>query len=268
MATDLRGRVILISGASSGIGAATARACAAAGMHVALAARRTDRLERIADECRAMGVAAAPLACDVTDPEACAEAVARAESALGTLFAVFANAGYGQETPLLDMPDADVRAMFETNFFGTLNIIRPAAASMIERRDGHLLICSSCLGIFPTPYYSVYSATKAAQHHMGRALGLELRGLGVRCSTVHPVGTRTEFFKTMAARGTTRANLLSERFTQPPERVARAVVRCMRRPRPEVWTSPIARYCMLLAALTPRLTDAALARIIRRRFGR
>jgi short-subunit dehydrogenase len=268
MPIDLRGRTILITGASSGIGAATARACAAAGMPVALAARRTEHLERVADECRALGVTAIATRCDVTDPPDCAHAVARAESELGPLHAVFANAGYGQEAPLLDMPDRDLRAMFETNLFGTLNIIRPAAAGMLERRSGHVLICSSCLGLFPTPFYSAYSATKAAQHHMGRALGLELRGRGVRCSTVHPVGTRTEFFEAMASRGTARADLSSDRFTQPPERVARAVVRCLRRPRPEVWTAPLARYGMILAALTPRLTDAALAPVIRRRFGR
>ncbi|MGP1271816.1 MAG: SDR family NAD(P)-dependent oxidoreductase [Phycisphaerales bacterium] len=268
MPIELRGQPILISGASSGIGAATALACARSGMPVALLARRKDKLEAVAERCRSAGVDAVSLACDVTDAEACEAAVAEAERAFGALHAVYANAGYGEESSLLEMPDDALRSMFETNFFGSVHVLRPALRAMVERGRGHALICSSCLGVFPTPYYAAYSATKAAQHHIGRALDVELRPKGVRVSTVHPVGTSTEFFDTMQRRGATRLMGSSEAFMQPASRVADAIVRCLRRPRPEVWTSVGARYGMLLAGAFPRTTNAVVGRMIRARLAR
>ncbi|MEL7483485.1 MAG: SDR family NAD(P)-dependent oxidoreductase [Planctomycetota bacterium] len=268
MPTDLTNKPILIAGASSGIGAATARACAQAGMPVALLARRLDKLQQVAEVCNKHNVNTTIIECDVTNPDQCTEAIAKAEFDLGPLHAAFANAGYGQESPLLDMSDEDTRAMFETNLFGTLNIIRPAAERMKERCAGHLLICSSCLGLFPTPWYSVYSATKAAQHHMGRALDVELREFGIRCSTVHPVGTKTEFFADMEKRqGTLTVAGSSQAFMQTPEKVANAIVRCLRKPRPEVWTTLGARYTMIASGFVPRLTGFAMRKTIAKRAG-
>ncbi|MEO1717644.1 MAG: SDR family NAD(P)-dependent oxidoreductase [Planctomycetota bacterium] len=267
MPTDLHNKPILIAGASSGIGAATARACAQAGMPVALLARRRDKLERVASDCNQHNVNTTVIECDVTNPDQCTEAITRAESDLGPLHAAFANAGYGQESPLLDMSDADTRAMFETNLFGTLNIIKPAAEKMKARQSGHLLICSSCLGLFPTPWYSVYSATKAAQHHMGRALDVELRQFNIRCSTVHPVGTKTEFWDEMEAKqGRPTIGGSSEAFMQSSDKVAKAIVRCLKRPKPEVWTHTPTRIGMLLSGFLPKTTNAVLGKMIDKRL--
>ncbi|MEL6498752.1 MAG: SDR family NAD(P)-dependent oxidoreductase [Planctomycetota bacterium] len=267
MPIDLHDKPILIAGASSGIGAATAIACAQAGMPIALLARRLDKLEQVASDCQQHNVKASIIECDVTNPDQCTEAIAKAESDLGPLHAAFANAGFGQESPLLDMSDADTRAMFETNLFGTLNIIRPAAERMKTRNAGHLLICSSCLGLFPTPWYSVYSATKGAQHHMGRALDVELRQFNIRCSTVHPVGTKTEFFEEMKAKqGKLIVAGSSEGFMQPADTVARAIVRCLKKPKPEVWTHTPTRIGMLLSGFLPRTTNAVLGKMIDKRL--
>ncbi len=267
MPIELTAKPILIAGASSGIGAATARACAAAGMPVALAARRLDKLEQVASDCMKHDVPTSVIECDVTDAEACARMVDQAETELGPVYAVFANAGFGQESPLLDMSDADTRAMFETNLFGTLNVVRPAAERMKGHAQGHLLICSSCLGLFPTPWYSIYSATKASQHHIGRALDVELREHNIRCSTVHPVGTKTEFFDEMKAKqGTLTVAGSSESFMQPASAVANAIVRCLRRPRPEVWTSAPARYAMIASGFFPRLAGFAMRKAIAKRL--
>lgn len=267
MPTDLHNKPILIAGASSGIGAATALACAKAGMPVALLARRRDKLEQIADDCSKHNVRACIIECDVTNPDQCTEAVTKAESDLGPLHAAFANAGYGQESPLLDMSDNDTRAMFETNLFGTLNIVRPAAERMKARRAGHLLICSSCLGLFPTPWYSVYSATKAAQHHMGRALDVELREFNVRCSTVHPVGTKTEFWDEMEAKqGKPTIGGSSTAFMQTSDTVARAIVRCLRKPKPEVWTTTGARFGLIASGFFPRTTGFLMRKAIGKRL--
>src|SRR5258705_7257353 len=104
------------------------------------------------------------------------------------------------------MTDAGLRAILECNFFGTMHTVRAALEPM--RRNppaadgirGHILICSSCLAKMPVPLNGAYSATKAAQNHVGRAMRLELAGEGIAVSTVHPVGTTTEFFEEMARR--------------------------------------------------------------------
>lgn len=258
--TELRGRPILITGASSGIGRATALRCAEAGMPVAACARREDKLRELCAELSARGVPSIAIRLDVRDAEMCAGAVEAAERELGPLHAVFANAGYGLERPVHETSDSELRALFETNLFGTLNVVRPALPGMLDRRAGHVLICSSCLARFPLPCYAAYSATKAAQHHLGRAMNLELEGRGVRVSTVHPIGTKTEFFD-VVTRDSTNSEILShtpEIFMQSPDRVARAIVRCLRRPRPEVWTSAFVRLGMIVSALMPRIADGAV----------
>lgn len=264
---SLTGKPILITGASSGIGRATALACARAGMPVAIAARRLDRLESLASEIEIAGGRALPIELDVADAEACASAVARAAEAFGSLYAVFANAGFGFERPMHETSRADLREIFEVNFWGSMHVIDPALPRMLEAGAGHVLLCSSCLAALPIPWYGAYTATKAAQRHIGRAMRVELAPAGVHVTTVHPVGTKTEFFDVAdeRSRGATLFDRTSERFMQPPERVARAVVRALEKPRPEVWTSVPARVGMHLAALTPRTTDRVLARMAKRR---
>jgi len=227
---DLSGRAIAITGASSGIGRATAMACARAGMDVALAARRMDRLEAVSDEIRALGRRSIAVSADVGEPGQARAFVEAAGDAFGRLDAVFANAGYGFERATLDCSDDDLRAMFEVNFWGSLETVR-AAMPVLEKSDaGHALLCSSCLSKIGLPYYAAYCATKAAQDHFGRALRLELRGRGVAVSTVHPVGTKTEFFEVSAQIGgrDSISENTPEIFMQSPAHVARRVVQALR----------------------------------------
>lgn len=267
---DLAGNPIVIAGASSGIGAATAAACAAAGMPVALGARRADRLGELADRINADGGRAVWAVTDVTDPDQCKSLIDLALDEFGSFHAVFANAGYGIDVPFAEMTDEQMRAIFEANFFGTLNTIRPALPYMIEARRGHVLICSSCLARLAIPRHGAYCATKAAQHHIGRAMNIELHNTGVRVSTVHPIGTRTEFFE-QARKRSEHAPLIdveSNAFTQPPQTVARAIVRCLRRPKPEVWTSLPARIAFGMSNLAPTLTDRLVRLAYNRRMTR
>lgn len=268
---DLRGRPIAITGASSGIGAATAIACARAGMPVVIAARRADKLAGVADRIRAAGGKVLAVGCDVTDPAQCAAVVDRTVSEFGSIYSVFANAGYGEELALCETSDEAVRAMFETNFYGTLNVVRPAAARMIGAGGGHILICSSCLALMAIPFYSIYCATKAAQHLVGRAMAIELGPKGVHVSTVHPVGTKTEFFDTAAARSPGRTALTShsaDRFMQSADFVAGRIVKCLRRPRPEVWTGWTGmgvRLGMSICNAFPGIEGMVLRRMVRTR---
>jgi short-subunit dehydrogenase len=266
---SLAGLPIAITGASSGIGRATALACAAAGMPVALGARRRDRLDTLLTEILATRPAAPAIAIpmDVDSPDDCRRLIDAAAEEFGSLYAVFANAGYGFEKPFLQTSDAEIRAIYQTNFFGTLNTIRPALEHMRPRGRGHILICSSSISKLGSPFFSAYSGSKAAQDHLARGLRIELAGTGIFVSSVHPVGTRTEFFEKVdeRAEGKSIGTRTPETFMQSPDTVARAIVRCLKRPRGEVWTSTPARLGLALATAFPGLADKVLLRYAKRR---
>jgi NAD(P)-dependent dehydrogenase (short-subunit alcohol dehydrogenase family) len=276
----LVGLPIVITGASSGIGRATALLCAKAGMPVALGARRRDRLDSLIQEISAAGDGrgrAVALLTNVDSPEDCRRLVDLAATEFGPVYAVFANAGYGLHKPTHQTTDAELRAIFETNFFGSMNIVRPALERMLAGAEGggtrgHIIFCSSCLSKVGTPLHGPYSATKACQDHIARAMRIELAPRGIAVSSVHPIGTRTEFFERAEANSRAVSDVLPgppDLFTQPPERIARAVVRALRRGRGgEIWTSTPARIAFALADLFPRTTDRIMAAGVKRMLGR
>jgi short-subunit dehydrogenase len=235
-------------------------------MPVAVAARREEKLKDVVDEIRRGGGRAIAVQVDVTKIEDCERLVAETVREFGSIYSVFANAGYGLEKTIAKLTDREMRDMFDTNFFGTMNTVRPALARMLEAGRGHVLVCSSCLAKCGMPWNGCYSATKAAQEHVTRAMRIELRGTGVTASSVHPIGTATEFFdaKAMRTKGMTANASPPSWAMQPPSRVARAVVACLRRPRPEVWTSMMARVAFACADMSPRLTDWGLTRFASR----
>ncbi len=283
MATDLTGHVIVITGASSGIGAATAIACAAAGMDVVLNARRAEKLETVAEEVRRRRGRAALVVGDVVDQGVSARMLDVAEHHFGRCDAVFANAGHGLELPVIDTTEEQLRQIFDVNFFSGVGLLRMAAQRwLVERRRGHLMMCSSCIAKFTLPYYSAYSATKAAQNHICRAMRLELEPQGIHVTSVHPITTTTEFFQVTRSRsgrgprntrsrdGDDRAvpDHTSRFFLQPPERVARAIVKCLRKPRAEVWTSHLPRLAAGLFTVFPSVFDMAMRAQVERKARR
>ncbi len=271
MAVDLRGKSVAITGASSGIGAATAVACADAGMKVALFARRAEKLDEVKGRIEGAGGNAIVVVGSVDSDADCRRLLDETLSSFGTLDAVIANAGYGAEAPVWSMDEDDIRAMFETNFYGSLRVVRPAAEMMRTGGGGHVMLVSSCLSKIGIPRYAAYCATKAAQDHFARAMRHELTADGVAVSSVHPIGTRTEFFDEAAKRSDGGASLLergTERFMQPPERVARAIVKRLRKGKGgEVWTSLPTRLALGLATAMPGTADAILGRMYRGRMG-
>ena len=266
MTVDLSGKPICITGASSVIGAATALACARAGMPVAMMARRQEKLDSVADKIRGAGGTALVLPGNVNDPKESLALLDRAEADFGPAYAVFANAGYGIETESWSQSEQSIRDMFETNFYGSLNLVRPALDRFVDRGEGHALLCSSCLSKLAVPFYAAYSASKSAQDHFARAMRHELAPHGVAVSSVHPIGTDTEFFDT-AARNSDNPRLLPKMRSglQPPAKVAEAIVRQLRRGRGgEIWTSLPARTLFGLANTFPALADWG----IRRKFNK
>lgn len=181
--------VFLITGASTGIGAATARQAAAAGYRVVLAARSEDRLRALADEVGGLAVR-----CDVTEWAEQEALVRRTLDAYGRLDVAFANAGFGGARGFERIEPDAMRSMVLTNVLGVAYTIR---ATMAALRDsaGHLLLTSSVAGRRALPG-SFYSATKFAVTSMGEAARLELDGTGVRVTLIEPGMVDTPFFDT------------------------------------------------------------------------
>jgi short-subunit dehydrogenase len=255
MPRELRDKSIVITGASSGIGADTAVACAAAGMDVVLGARREEKLEAVAQRVRDHGRRAVVVRCDVTRDADVRALFERAWEELGRVDALFANAGFGLVYPLLETPADRHREMFEVNYWGTVRTLE-AGVPMLEKTDDglkHALICSSAASEIGLPRNGPYAATKAAQDGIAGALRGELHDRGVSVTSVHPVGTKTDFFDTAAARSDRDR---SETNTPPGlmqsgEHVARSIVRALRKPKPEVWPSVPARFGLALCTAWP-----------------
>ena len=189
--------VLLITGASSGIGAATARHAAEAGYRLVLGARREDSLRELAGELggdeRAVGVR-----CDVTEWEDVETLAQSALDSFGRIDAVFANAGFGAKRGFLEESPEHWRSMVLTNVLGVALTIRATLPHMLERGTGHYVLTSSVAGRRTLPG-SLYSATKWAATAMGEALRSELRQMhddnGIRVTLIEPGMTDTPFFE-------------------------------------------------------------------------
>jgi NADP-dependent 3-hydroxy acid dehydrogenase YdfG len=184
-------RVFLITGASSGIGAATARHACAAGWRVVLAARSQERLQALSEE---LGGSERALAvrCDVTDWEDQQRMVSTALGAFGRLDVAFANAGFGGPRGFLKDTPEHWREMVLTNVYGAALTLRATIPALTDSR-GHLLLTSSVAGRRPLPG-SMYSCTKHAVTAMGEAARQDLHGTGIRVTLIEPGMTDTPFF--------------------------------------------------------------------------
>src|SRR5664279_703199 len=184
-------RVMLITGASSGIGAATARHAAAAGWRLVLAARSRERLQALADELGGSEQALA-VPCDVTDWDAQQKLVAAGLDAFGQIDAAFANAGFGGPRGFLNDTPEHWREMVLTNVYGAALTLR-ATIPALKRSRGHLLLTSSVAGRRALPG-SMYSCTKHAVTAMGEAARQDLDGTGIRVTLIEPGMVDTPFF--------------------------------------------------------------------------
>lgn len=273
MLRDLRGQVLIVTGASAGIGAATAVAAAGAGMRVVLAARRAERIEQIAELCRqAAGPTGDedPVLIVPTDVRSDDQVLHLAQTTLerfGRIDAAFANAGYGLYKPVDQTTDEQWRDILDVNFHGTLRLIRAVLPAMRAQGGGHLLIGSSALSKLGIPMYGAYSASKSAQHAVASALRAELARENIHVSSVHPIGTDTEFFdvvERVSELGDPPPSNTPAWLVQSPERVARAILRCLRRPKAEVWPSVGARWGLALTTALPGVGAWAMHRLVRR----
>jgi 3-oxoacyl-[acyl-carrier protein] reductase len=220
----LNGTVTAITGASAGIGEATAVAIAAEGGSVVVGARRRDRLDALADE---LGDRVAVVEMDVRDPAGSRRLVDAAIERFGRLDALVANAGIGAYGGIMDLTDQQLSDMMDTNVAGTVWPIRAVVPHFLEAGTGDIVIVASVAGLRGAGDEAVYAATKFAQVGLAGGLDRELREKGVRVSTICPGGTATEF--AMGAGRTPDMPGLDEMLRA--EDVAAAVVTVLRQPR-------------------------------------
>lgn len=191
---DPRGKVALVTGASSGIGAALAGELARRGAHVALLARRKDRLEALAAELTSSGQRAAAFVCDVQDPGSIDAAASAVEAELGTVDLLVNNAGYGRHILFADHDVEDIRNMMLTNYMGTVYWTKRVLPAMRERGSGWILNVGSFAGKIGQADEAAYSASKFAIAGLSQGLAQELGPAGIHVMCVHPTLVRTEMF--------------------------------------------------------------------------
>ncbi|MFW6132740.1 MAG: SDR family NAD(P)-dependent oxidoreductase [Planctomycetota bacterium] len=249
--------VAVITGASSGIGAATARAFAARGWRVVLAARRAEMLEEVAARCRADGAPdALPVATNVAIREQVDGLVAAAVARFGRVDVMINNAGHGVHARVHETTDERMREIMDVNFYGVFYGCRAVAPVMIQQGGGHIFNVSSVIGKRGCPFNGAYSATKFAVCGLSDAMRVEMIPYGVRVTTVCPGLTRTDFFDRV--RGGTSLNKTSfarVRGLTPPETVARRIVRTVGRNKPEIVFSLGGKLLVWVHNRWPRLAD-------------
>jgi NADP-dependent 3-hydroxy acid dehydrogenase YdfG len=236
----LAGRVGVVTGASSGIGAAVARELAAVGMRVVLGARRADRLEGVADQIREAGGVAEPVVTDMRNEAQVERLIATAVERHGQLDALVNNAAVGHVRTIADGRTDEWHAVIETNLLGTLMGCRAALRHMVPRGSGAILNVSSASAHEAWPFLAPYAATKAAIYTLSRALRAEVAPLGVRVMTVEIHNAATEFgvgfdgdVLTAATRRWVELGLLNPSTPLiQPEDVARAIVFQLSQPDP------------------------------------
>ena len=189
---SIAGTVAAITGGSAGIGAATARALVEAGARVAVGARRMDRLASLVGELGDEHAVAVPG--DVRDPQYNEALVAAAVEKWGRLDTIVANAGIGAYGGILDLDDAVLREMVETNYLATVWSVRSGVRQFRAQGDGgDIVIVSSVAGLRGGADEAVYAGTKFAQVGLGGSLDRELRAEGMRVTLICPAGTASEF---------------------------------------------------------------------------
>ncbi|MCW2527628.1 MAG: short-chain dehydrogenase [Pseudonocardiales bacterium] len=221
---EIANSVIIITGASSGIGAATARAASLAGARLVLAARRVDRIQKLADE---LGQAIA-VRCDVTDQTDVDSLVQAALDAFGRIDVVVNNAGQGLQAAIEQISPDDFRAVLELNLIAPLAMMQAVLPTMRRRNAGVIINVSSGTTLADIPGTGGYVASKIALERLSAIARNELEGTGIVVSTIIPFATSTEFLSSIRAGRADAEAMTAGADFDPPEQVADAILGLIR----------------------------------------
>jgi short-subunit dehydrogenase len=259
---EIRQKVVIITGASSGIGLSTARQLAANGARLLLAARRESRLQEICQEIQQAGGEAIYTVTDVSQETAVEQMVATCLTHYGRVDVLINNAGYGYALPLANTPSADFHNIMATNLYGSFYAARAVIPAMQRQGNGHIIMVSSVAGkrVF-RPEGGIYNVTKFAMQGLTEALRMELATTPIKVSAICPVVTLTEFFDQVAAQ--TGKKVVLQGPQQTADQVATAIVRLIRRPQAEVIMLPMTKLLLAINVFSPALADWLVTRFVK-----
>src|SRR5687767_12530070 len=254
---EVKGKIVIVTGASSGIGEATAREFAKEGAKVVLAARRVDRLESLAREIAALGTGAEALVvqADLSKLEDIQALISKTLERYGRIDVLVNNAGFGRLDWLENLdPVKDIQSQFDVNVLGVIQTTRQALPIMIKQRSGHIINMCSMAGLVATPTYTIYAACKHAVHGFSEALRREVKPWGIDVSMIYPGGVATEFAHNAGIKRKTNATT-PKFLLLSAEDVGRAVLQLVRRPR-AMWIIPwLWSVTALINKLFPSFVD-------------
>ena len=259
MNSHFHNQVVIVTGASSGIGKETALAFGRAGARVVLVARRAEVLRQIAAENPQLQFLPCPA--DITQPAAAAEIVAATLRAFGRIDILVNNAGIGLRAAVADLKYADAQRVMELNFFAVLRCTQAVLPVLRQQHRGQIVNISSILGAIATPRHAIYSASKFAVRALSDSLRLEVRRDGIDVISILPGYTATPFFENQIRTDGPDPNHFHLRG-QSPAHVAQVILRACRHRRREVTLSFICIVGHWAKRLVPGLVDWAIRRFV------
>jgi len=259
---NLHGALVVLTGASSGIGRELALAFAREGARLVLAARREEKLREVAKAVSAMEGEALVVPTDVGVQAQVEHMIEATMSRFGRIDILVNNAGYGLFASVEDTTTDDVRRIMEVNFMGAFYGIKAVLPIMRQQGWGHIINVSSVVGKRALPYSSAYCATKSAMIALSESLRVEVAGTGIDLSVVCPAGTATEFFDVAENKFDRRVGPAG--LVQSAAQVAQRIVTIARNPRPEVMAYKPARLLVILNAIAPSVIDWGMGKFVTR----
>lgn len=250
---NIQDSVIVITGASSGIGRATALACAELGGTVIVSARRAEALEQAARDCRNLGGDAMAIPADVTDPDAMNALAERTVERFGRIDVWFNNAGVTVAGRFDEVPPEDYQRVIETNLYGTINGTRSVLPYFREQGSGILINHASVIGKFGASHFSAYATSKAAIIGFTESLRQEFRDSGIDVCLVLPAAIDTPLYNMAANYSGLAIKPVNPVYSA--ERAAERVVALIKSPRPEVYVGNAGR----VGAFTRRVAPFGLS---------
>ena len=265
MPRSIANKVIIITGASSGIGRATALALAQERARVVLVARRQNLLTELEEEIRKRGGRALSMTLDLRRREQIERMIGSTRNHFGRVDVLINNAGFGYFGTVENTPLSVVREIFDLNFEAPLLASQLAIPIMRANGGGHIINVSSVVGKRGLPFSGIYCATKFALNGISESLRMELKDSGIDVSIIYPAATDTEFGDHIR-HGDVSWKFKPMGYIQPAGEVAAAIVRCIKNPKVEVYPHRTSRLLVWVNAIAPGLVDKIMARYLRDRI--
>jgi len=249
----LKDKVVLITGASSGIGRAFAIRCAPDGAKIVLAARRKEELDKVAEEVKAKGGIPLVVPTDVTDAKAVKALFDKTIKQFQVINIVFNNAGLGFVKPFWETSDEQLALQVNVNLLGQMYVSKYAAAIMVKQKSGHIIHTSSLAGLITVPHWAAYCATKWGITALADTLRMELDDYGVKVTSLHPGLVKTGFF----GKGKAEVDLAGQQALSSEE-VAEAVYAAVFTDKHRIVIPFMSQSFSFLYKFMPSLTEALL----------